>query len=140
MSHWYLSMGSFILYVNKIFRKANFFNLQIVYQRCRKCSFFGKFCKRTNKWALYLLKNTENLWFSDVSKGYGKRIVAWNGLNTQRCSSEIVKLKIFSVAYSFYCFFKSTSIEYPWSLAQVMPLLIKNAEIRLISCIFLFYQ
>ena len=29
---------------------------------------------------LYLLKTSENIWFSDVFRGYRKRPVAWNGL------------------------------------------------------------
>ena len=33
---------------------------------------------------LYPLKTSENLWFSDVFKGYRKRLVAWNGLRLQR--------------------------------------------------------
>ena len=32
---------------------------------------------------LYLLKASENLWFSDVFRGYRKRTVAWNGLMYQ---------------------------------------------------------
>ena len=32
---------------------------------------------------LHLLKILENLWFSDVFRGYGKRPVAWNGLMYQ---------------------------------------------------------
>ena len=30
---------------------------------------------------LFPLKTLENLWFSDVFRGYRKRTVAWNGLN-----------------------------------------------------------
>ena len=30
----------------------------------------------------YPLKTSENLWFSDVFRGYQKRTVAWNGLTT----------------------------------------------------------
>ena len=32
---------------------------------------------------LYLLKTSENLWFSDVFRGYRKRPLAWNGLMYQ---------------------------------------------------------
>ena len=31
----------------------------------------------------YLLKTSENLWFSDVSRGYQKRSLAWNGLRAK---------------------------------------------------------
>ena len=32
---------------------------------------------------LYTLKTPENLWFSDIFRGYRKRLETWNGLNTQ---------------------------------------------------------
>ena len=36
----------------------------------------------------YPLKTSENLWFSDVFRGYQKRLVAWNGLISSRGSCE----------------------------------------------------
>ena len=33
---------------------------------------------------LYPLKTSENIWFSDVFRGYRKRLVACNGLNDKK--------------------------------------------------------
>ena len=43
-------------------------------------SFINPFYTADLLW--YPLKTSENLWFSDVFRGYQKRSVAWNGLTT----------------------------------------------------------
>ena len=45
---------------------------------------------------LHLLKILENLWFSDVFRGYGKRPVAWNGIFKFLCHPDVFRTLLYT--------------------------------------------
>ena len=77
---------------------------------------------------LYLLKTSENLWFSDIFRAYRKRPVAWNGLMYQiffRTTNLLLLLYplliIKSMTYSFAIRFLSQSLVMRYSALNNPP-------------------
>ena len=64
----------------------------IIYWRAIKSLFINSF--HATGLFLYPLKATENLWFSDVFRGYREGLVVWNGLTNWQSESKHVETHI----------------------------------------------
>ena len=64
----------------------------IIYWRAIKSLFINSF--HATGLFLYPLKATENLWFSDVFRGYREGLVVWNGLTNWQSESKHVEMHI----------------------------------------------